>query len=273
MTEPTSSTDHTDGPPSDDAPVVATLDLVVAGQKMHVEIPIAPGPVTGAALVPLARALLAAISERMVEVLAGSGRQVSCRAGCGACCRQLAPVSPAEARALHALVAALPEPRRSEIRGRFAAIQAALGQAGLLDQISDTRTVAPGTQRELGQRYFDLWLACPFLDAESCSIHPDRPLVCREHLVTSPATFCADFASDDIKSVPTPAAITTAMLACDPEAASAPWVALSAALDWVDAHPAPAPQVAGPDLLRRFLSQVFQRKIPASGISMLDSAG
>jgi Fe-S-cluster containining protein len=34
-------------------------------------------------------------------------------------------------------------------------------------------------------------MPCPFLEDESCSIHPDRPLVCREYLVTSPAELCA----------------------------------------------------------------------------------
>jgi hypothetical protein len=34
-------------------------------------------------------------------------------------------------------------------------------------------------------RYFLQGVACPFLEAESCGIHPDRPLACREYLVTS----------------------------------------------------------------------------------------
>jgi hypothetical protein len=34
-------------------------------------------------------------------------------------------------------------------------------------------------------------VACPFLEDEACSIHADRPLSCREYLVTSPPELCA----------------------------------------------------------------------------------
>jgi NADH:ubiquinone oxidoreductase subunit D len=48
-----------------------------------------------------------------------SGATVSCKKGCGACCRQLVPVSEIEARQLKELVEQMPEPRRSEIWARF----------------------------------------------------------------------------------------------------------------------------------------------------------
>ena len=43
---------------------------------------------------------------------------------------------------------------------------------------------------ELAYEYFKHGIACPFLEDESCSIHPDRPMACREYLVSSPAENC-----------------------------------------------------------------------------------
>jgi Fe-S-cluster containining protein len=238
--------------------VVATLDVKVAGRAMRIEIPVPTEPVPGAVLIPIARALAAAIGERVLEVVAAEGRAVSCRMGCGACCRQLVPLPIAEARAIHALVARMPEPRRSEIVRRFEAIRDALEAAGLRDLVASAATLAPDAARALSFRYFALGLPCPFLDEESCSIHPDRPVACREYLVTSPAAFCADPAGGKVEGVPRPVRINEAMIAVDPESPpEKACVALSTALNWVERHPAPAPEVPGPQLLQRFLTELF----------------
>jgi Fe-S-cluster containining protein len=251
----------------DDEVMVAKLDLTVAGQPMHVEIPISTGLVSGAALIPIARALGAAIAERVIAVEAAAERHVSCRKGCGACCRQVVPISISEARAIHALVEAMPEPRRSEIRARFAAIRDALTAAGLHETILDPTQIPEDGARALSFRYFKLGLACPFLEDESCSIHADRPVACREYLVTSPAELCADPAAEKINGVPRPMRVDTALIRCDPEAPPerATWVALSTALDWVAQHPSPEARMLGPDLLRFFLTLAFRRNIPTPG--------
>jgi Fe-S-cluster containining protein len=49
--------------------------------------------------------------------------------------------------------------------------------------------------------YFRLRIACPFLEDESCSIHPERPLVCRQHLVTSPSKQCSNPVPENITRV------------------------------------------------------------------------
>jgi Fe-S-cluster containining protein len=267
---------------------VAKLDITVFGQAMHIEISISTGPVAGAALVPIARALGEAISGRAIDVEAAAGRIVPCRKGCAACCRHLVPLAVTEARAIHALVEAMPEPRRREIHRRFAAIQAALTEAGLHEQILDTARIPADGATALNLGYFRLYLDCPFLEDESCSIHAERPLACREYLVTSPAEFCANPAAGRITGVPRPLRINTALIRSDPEARTVrttperegpdhtTWVALSTLLDWVELHPSPEAQLPGPDLLRRFLAEAFRRDLPAPdapprGAGMLDS--
>src|SRR5262249_7534823 len=95
---------------------VARLKVTLFGETLNIAIPIPAAPVGGAALIPIARALAEGIGERAVAAEAAAGRHVSCRKGCGACCRQLVPLPVTEARRISALVEAMPEPRRSTIR-------------------------------------------------------------------------------------------------------------------------------------------------------------
>jgi Fe-S-cluster containining protein len=54
--------------------------------------------------------------------------------------------------------------------------------------------------------YFAQSIPCPFLKKESCSIHEDRPLICRQYLMTSEASHCKN---------PTTAPISRVALAAD----------------------------------------------------------
>src|SRR5450631_141294 len=73
-------------------------------------------------------------AESAAEGAARAGKRVSCKKGCGACCRQLVVISLVEARALARLVADMAEPRQGEVRRRFAAALRALRQGGVLDR-------------------------------------------------------------------------------------------------------------------------------------------
>jgi hypothetical protein len=46
-------------------------------------------------------------------------------------------------------------------------------------------------RQALGLEYFKRGIHCPFLVEGACSIHFDRPLACREYLLTSTAADCA----------------------------------------------------------------------------------
>ena len=135
--------------------------------------------VPAAEVVPALQGLVNAVVEA-----AEMGKAISCRKGCGACCRQLVPVSRTEGERLLQVVEAMPAERRETLRARFAAAEAAIEAAGLKERQGRS-------DRELSTAYFAMGVPCPFLEDESCSIHPERPLVCREYLVTSPAELCA----------------------------------------------------------------------------------
>ncbi|HEX6174905.1 MAG TPA: YkgJ family cysteine cluster protein, partial [Candidatus Binatia bacterium] len=119
-----------------------------------------------------------------------TGEKISCQKGCGACCRQLVPISETEARSIQDLVNRLPVLKQSQIRDRFAEARRRLTESGLLEKLLHPETWAKDEGWSVAMSYFRLGIPCPFLEDEACSIHAERPIKCREYLVISPAANC-----------------------------------------------------------------------------------
>jgi Fe-S-cluster containining protein len=192
------------------------IELRVLGEPVSAEVPAPAGPVRLDAVLPLLRQLddrIVDISTRRAE--AERGEPVTCRKGCSACCRaQPVPVTPPEAYALARLVEGLPEPKRAVVRERFAANVRRLDEAGLKEFfLGREREVTADEAHEVARRYFGLRLVCPFLEDDACGIYADRPFVCRQYLVTSPAEWCANPFDHPVRVVPTAARFAHAALA------------------------------------------------------------
>ena len=168
-------------------------------------VPAEPAPIE--AWLPFLQSLASKSAQSAEDAAARDGKCVSCAKGCGACCRQLVAISLVEARGLARLVTDMPEPRQSEIRGRFAEALRRITESGVLERdFSNTETpagepLAETEHQRLGAAWFGLSVACPFLQDESCSIHESRPLVCREYQVTSPAAACSRLYKEPVERV------------------------------------------------------------------------
>ena len=149
------------------------------------------GPTRLRQLLPLVQSFADAVVEGAAKGAEEQGLKISCKKGCGACCRQAVPISEVEARRIRDVVNELPEPRRSQVRARFAEARRRLAEAGLLDDLLHPGDWALRGNASFSLKYFYLGIPCPFLEEESCSIYADRPLTCREYLVTTPAENCA----------------------------------------------------------------------------------
>jgi Fe-S-cluster containining protein len=242
---------------------VATVSVrfAISGRRLELEAEAPDGPTPAAALLPLFRAVAEQVVGFAVEDAEADGRRVSCQAGCGACCRQLVPITTTEARLIADLIDALPEPRRAVVRERFAAARARLGDAGLLERREHPERFADADLRELGLDYFELGVACPFLEDESCSIYAERPIACREYLVTSPAQNSARPSAETVRTVQLAGKASTALARLDqePGARFLPWVPLILAPGWAGSHPQPPRLRPGPELLREFFARLAER--------------
>ena len=201
------------------------LVLRIDGEPLRVSAPQPPARARLDELLPAMQAIdNTAIDHAVRKAEANTGARVTCAKGCSACCRaQPVPVTPPEAHALLLLVEAMPAPRRREIEARFADRVARLREAGLADAFlhRDPGLSADGA-RSLARDYFALGLVCPFLENDACSIHPRRPFVCRQYLVTSDPALCADPFANPVEVVPMPVQAATAMLAAASQAMDKP---------------------------------------------------
>ncbi len=233
--------------PAEGEPVVeGRVSLAIGGRPLEIEIEAPAGPTTLEAVMPVFRGLTNLLVARAEARMEAQGKAISCRKGCGACCSQAVQISETEARSLAALVEALPEPRRSVVRDRFAAAEQRLEAAGMTRRIAAFPAADKDENVRFALDYFRLGMACPFLEEGSCSIHPVRPLNCREYLVTSPAEACARLNAEEVRTVPLEGSVCNSVIGLSRDATPYGWVLLVQALSFARAHPEPAPTRPGP---------------------------
>jgi Fe-S-cluster containining protein len=192
---------------------IANIHMEVFGEERTFPIPFALGEQPIAALLPFAQQLTNELTAASISAVEKEGKQISCKAGCGACCRQLVGISLVEARDLARVVDEMPPERQAIIRERFAKGIAKLEASGLIDAndksgnrwlLDNTPGATQSMLPRIAKLYFEQQIACPFLENESCGIYLDRPLVCREYHVTSPAERCAQIYQIGVDRVEVP---------------------------------------------------------------------
>ena len=244
--------------PANDPEATRSVQFTVEGDhfKLQAQVTVPCGSIHVSDLLPFARGLSDQIVGESVKSVGEAGLKISCKKGCGACCRNLVAISEVEARRIRNVVEELPEPRRSEIRTRFAVARQRLEKAGLLDRLRQSEAWTEAEFMELIAAYFPLGIPCPFLEAESCSIYAERPVTCREFLVVSPPEHCAQPSSKIVRAVRLPLRVFNAlarMHAPGEKSGSERAVPLILAPEWAEAHADEPPAKPGPDLLRDLL--------------------
>lgn len=247
--------------------ITANVELGLPSGTLRCRLTVPFGMTSPVALLPVFRALAENIVSVAVSEQEAQGRKISCKKGCGACCRQLVPVSASEARRLRDYLEEMPEPRRSELKRRFAAAREALREAEMLPRLTGGEGLSREELFSLGRDYFLLGISCPFLEEESCSIYAERPISCRQYLVTSPAENCAAPERGKVSLVPLPGRVSTALMHSERKRGDSTdrWLTLVLAPDWADAHPdLPRPR-PGPELLGDLFEALTGDKPPPVG--------
>ena len=193
-------------------------------------------------LLPVLQDFTGAVVEMAKQVAEREGKSISCCAGCDACCFQLVPIAPVEAIHLEQVIEAMPEPRQSTIRKRFTEAVEQLQEEGMLERLEAAmlaNNLDSAERQQMSDDYIGMKLPCPFLEEGSCSIYADRPLICREYLVTSPAVNCEHPTPETIDQLPLAAKPTQALTAHSTtesdNAAKQRWLPLPLALRFVAA--------------------------------------
>ncbi len=209
-------------------------------------------------------ALLNAITTELSE----AGLSVSCKAGCGACCRQMVPLSIFEAEALSAWISTLDPETHEILAQRFHQALLKLSSSGLIDRLVTEDWLADTDYaQQLVLDYFYQGVPCPFLQDESCSIHPIRPLVCREYLVTSDPARCADpkVLGADPVGLPTRLSRTLNRMGAEIEPGTRGWIPLVFLFAWKESGANPGSKFSGtgPEVLYEFVRRLEFVKKPS----------
>lgn len=95
-------------------------------------------------------------------------------------------------------------------------------------------TALPDQKTQLSKWGAGLKLACPLLSDCICTLYTDRPIVCREHIVTGSAVKCETEVADEPQIVPMPVSILECLgeLAAELEQSEIECVMLPLALPW-----------------------------------------
>jgi Fe-S-cluster containining protein len=256
---------------------IVTLNVRLGGDdwKLETTIGVPTGPLPLRRALPLVQALADHLVDGAVQASDEAGKPLSCKKGCGACCRQLVPIAEVEARHIRDVVEALPEPRRAVVRARFADARRRLEAAGLLDKLEQRAQLPEGVGRGIALDYFAQGIPCPFLEEESCSIYADRPVACREYLVTSPAENCAHPTPETIEMLRIPLKVWTALARFDPVPAGQAylrWVPLILAPQWAEENPAEPPAEPGPKVVQRLFELLTRKSLESAPGSEVNDA-
>ena len=246
--------------------ITGRATLRIGAQPVDLEMTVPAAPVRLHRMLPVFQQLTDMFVEASAGLAATDGRTVSCKAGCGACCRQAVPISEAEVQQIAELVAAMPEPRRSEIRARFAAGVERIRAIGWFEAMDGSTAAVRSTPSEeakqeltaLALQYFRQGVPCPFLEDESCSIHADRPLACREYLVASPAENCRALASGTVRKIEMVLKPSRLLRRISQTGRFGPnrFLSLIQALELAQKHPQEPEERAGPEWMADFFREL-----------------
>src|SRR5690606_15340022 len=186
--------------PITDEWATGTIEMTVGGIPLKMELTVPKAPVKPNRMLPIFQYAANAFVDISSQSAEAQGKSISCKAGCGACCSQAVPIAEIEVYNIAEVVEKLPEPRRTAVKQRFADAVRHFEEKDWFGRMKQAAAKAGTVSRDevmeevqtLALEYFYYNLRGPFLEAGSCSIQPDRPIACREYLVTSPAENCSD---------------------------------------------------------------------------------
>ena len=103
-----------------------------------------------------------------------------------------------------------------------------------------------------------------FLVDDSCSIYEDRPLMCREYLVTNPAINCSSPTNQNINPVKLPVRPSVNLLEFGQKKPlnGLNIVPLIMSLKWVELNPNNFPEKTGEEWMTDFFQNVTKGEIP-----------
>lgn len=245
--------------------VSGEIRLNISGHPLDLKMTVPAKPTTVRRMLPVFQKMSNSFVQLSVDAVESRGKSISCKAGCGACCRQAVPLAEPEAYAIAEMVAEMPEPKRTAIREKFEKACAHFEEIGWFDRFDQAGSMTPKERNDHVTAYLREGVPCPFLEDESCSIHERRPMICREYLVTSQPAHCASPTPGSVEGVPllvSPSAVFFAVTRRSLEDSPVNFVLMIKALEWAESMPEDETKRTGEEWMAEFFKNLTKKDIP-----------
>jgi len=245
--------------------VTGNIRISIGGEPLDLQMTVPAKPVKPQTMLPIFRQMCNSFVGMAESAVENAGGKISCRKGCGACCRQAIPLAEIEAYKIAEMVESFPEPRRTEIKNRFNAAWHHFSEIGWFERLDNCANLTHAEREKVILQYFHEGVPCPFLEDESCSIHQTRPLACREYLVTSPAENCSKLTAEGVRMVDLaikPSDTVRKITNSENLNRSVNFVPLVLALEWAKSNADEFPQKTGEQWMAAFFTNLTKSEIP-----------
>jgi Fe-S-cluster containining protein len=243
------------------------FELDVAGKIMPFHINVTAENATLADIVPLARKLSTKTAIAFLASLRENGQSVPCCKGCCACCSSLIPLSVPEVFRLREELLAMPIDSSNRI------LRSCINTAERILDKTQRTTYLEGFSKDGNPRirisqinkwYCELKLACPLLSEGLCTLYEQRPLACREHIVTGSSDPCQKDHKCRPNVAPMPVSVLEALgqLAGELEQTDVEAVMLPLSFAWAQDNLERAEQTwPAVEMVKRFV-EILKQKVP-----------
>jgi Fe-S-cluster containining protein len=250
---------------SDSEWVTGQIKISIGGVPLEMQMTVPAKPVKPQRMLPIFQQMSNSFVEMGINAVENEGGKVSCQKGCTACCYQLIPLAEIEAYRIAELVENLPEPRRSEIKKRFDEACRHFYEINWFERLDKSACLSNEDREKVVLEYFYEGVGCPFLENGECSIYEERPLSCREYLVTSPAENCSAPSPETIRMVEFPIKSATTLRHIGNSQnlnRIVNFLPLILALKWAETYPDKFPEKTGEQWMADFFQKLTNSSIP-----------
>lgn len=250
--------------PNENEWVTGEVSLLIEGNPIDMKMTVPANPVKPQRMLPVFHQMANSFVEIGVSAVESTGEKISCKKGCGACCRQPVPLAEIEAYQIAELVDTLPEPRQSEVRKRFDEAFKHFSEIGWYERLSEAAGLSQKEQEAVVLDYFKEGIPCPFLVDESCSIHQDRPVACREYLVTTPAENCAKPSAEGVNLIQLPVKPSKTLMKVGQkkQIRGINFIPMTLALKWAEMNEDVFDEKTGEEWMADFFQNLTKSEIP-----------